>query len=89
MIWDPVAGHRLQHTRAKHAHTRQHTPTPQVSGYSVQNSYVRSPPETTRVTPVQIEKSVDASLKRLGVDHIDLLQIHVRSVLLSGWLNFN
>lgn len=47
-----------------------------VSGYSVQNSYVRDPPETTRVTPAQIQKSVDASLKRLGVDHIDLLQIH-------------
>ncbi|KIZ07436.1 Aldo/keto reductase family [Monoraphidium neglectum] len=47
-----------------------------VSGYSVQNSYVRSPPETTRVTKAQIKASVDASLQRLGVDHVDLLQIH-------------
>jgi hypothetical protein len=51
-------------------------PTLQVSGYSVQNSYVRDPPETTRVTPAQIAQSVDASLKRLGTDYIDLLQIH-------------
>lgn len=47
-----------------------------VSGYSVQNSYVRSPPETTRVTAAQIRQSVDASLARLGVDHVDLLQVH-------------
>ncbi|GBF92777.1 aldo keto reductase [Raphidocelis subcapitata] len=47
-----------------------------VSGYSTTNSYVRSPPETTRVTARQIKASVDASLQRLGVDHVDLLQIH-------------
>lgn len=53
---------------------------PQVSGYSVQNSYVRSPPETTRVTAKQVQQSVDASLARLGVDHVDLLQIHWSAV---------
>ncbi|KAI8471365.1 MAG: oxidoreductase [Monoraphidium minutum] len=47
-----------------------------VSGYSVQNAYVRSPPETTRVTAAQVKASVDASLQRLGVDHVDLLQVH-------------
>lgn len=51
-------------------------PPPQVSGYSTNNSYIRSPPETTRVTAAQIRQSVDASLARLGTDHIDLLQIH-------------
>jgi aryl-alcohol dehydrogenase-like predicted oxidoreductase len=30
----------------------------------------------TAVTPDQIVDSVDASLERLGVDYIDLLQIH-------------
>jgi len=54
----------------------------QVSGYSAQNAYIRSPPETTRVNAAQIQQSVDSSLKRLGVDHVDLLQIHVG----LGWL---
>ncbi|KIZ07435.1 Aldo/keto reductase family protein [Monoraphidium neglectum] len=47
-----------------------------ISGYSVLQTYLRNPPETTRITKAQIKASVDASLKRLGVDHVDLLQIH-------------
>jgi aryl-alcohol dehydrogenase-like predicted oxidoreductase len=30
----------------------------------------------SRLTPAQIEVSVDESLKRLGVEYVDLLQIH-------------
>ncbi len=47
-----------------------------VSGFSEQRAYVRKDADCCRVTPAQIEESVDASLQRLGVDHIDLLQIH-------------
>lgn len=47
-----------------------------VSGYSANNTYVRSPPEVTRLNAKQIQQSVDASLKRLGVDYVDLLQCH-------------
>eukprot|EP00197_Chlamydomonas_leiostraca_P005555 CAMPEP_0202867978 /NCGR_PEP_ID=MMETSP1391-20130828/9902_1 /ASSEMBLY_ACC=CAM_ASM_000867 /TAXON_ID=1034604 /ORGANISM="Chlamydomonas leiostraca, Strain SAG 11-49" /LENGTH=386 /DNA_ID=CAMNT_0049548071 /DNA_START=29 /DNA_END=1189 /DNA_ORIENTATION=- len=47
-----------------------------ISGYSERTTWVRDPPRTTRVTREQIKESVDASLKRLGTDHIDLLQIH-------------
>ncbi|KAG2449359.1 hypothetical protein HYH02_005513 [Chlamydomonas schloesseri] len=47
-----------------------------VSGYSERTTWVRNPPRTTRVSREQIIESVDASLKRLQVDHIDLLQIH-------------
>ena len=47
-----------------------------VSGYSERNSWCRTPPETTRVTAAQIAQSVDASLARLGVSEIDLLQVH-------------
>ncbi|GLC48801.1 hypothetical protein PLESTB_000149900 [Pleodorina starrii] len=47
-----------------------------VSGYSERGTWVRNPPRTLRVTREQIVESVDASLKRLQVDHIDLLQIH-------------
>ncbi|KAK9814171.1 hypothetical protein WJX72_001597 [[Myrmecia] bisecta] len=39
------------------------------------NKYLREGKET-RVTPSQIEQSVEDSLKRLGTDHIDLLQVH-------------
>lgn len=45
-----------------------------VSGYSDQRSYIRG--DTLRVRPDQISASVDASLQRLGVDYVDLLQIH-------------
>ncbi|KXZ41733.1 hypothetical protein GPECTOR_301g817 [Gonium pectorale] len=47
-----------------------------VSGYSDRSPWVRNPPRTTRVNREQILESVDASLKRLQVDHVDLLQIH-------------
>jgi aryl-alcohol dehydrogenase-like predicted oxidoreductase len=32
--------------------------------------------EGSALTPTQIKESVDASLQRLGVDYIDLLQLH-------------
>lgn len=47
-----------------------------VSGYSDQRSYIRGGDSVLRVTPSQIESSVDASLARLQTDHIDLLQVH-------------
>lgn len=50
----------------------------QVAGYGTHNTYLRSPePPAVRVTPAQIVESVDASLKRLGTDYIDLLQVGV------------
>jgi aryl-alcohol dehydrogenase-like predicted oxidoreductase len=45
-----------------------------VSGYNERFTWLRDGP--TRVTRDQIISSVDASLSRLGVDHLDLLQIH-------------
>lgn len=48
-------------------------PLVQVSGYS-DKTWLRE--GGTRVTPDQIEQSVDASLQRLKTDHLDLLQIH-------------
>lgn len=47
----------------------------QVAGYGTHNTYLRSPERTVRVQPDQIVESVDASLKRLGTDYIDLLQV--------------
>lgn len=47
-----------------------------VAGYTSDRAYMRPGADCCRVTPAQIEQSVDASLQRLGVDHIDLLQIH-------------
>jgi aryl-alcohol dehydrogenase-like predicted oxidoreductase len=47
-----------------------------VAGYGTHNTYVRDNGETVRVTRDQIIESVDKSLKRLGTDYIDLLQIH-------------
>jgi aryl-alcohol dehydrogenase-like predicted oxidoreductase len=47
----------------------------QVAGYGTHNTYLRNPEQTVRVTPDQIVESVDASLKRLGTDYIDLLQV--------------
>lgn len=46
-----------------------------VSGYGRQ-SYLRKDGSTPRVDEKNIVESVDASLQRLGVDHIDLLQVH-------------
>jgi aryl-alcohol dehydrogenase-like predicted oxidoreductase len=46
-----------------------------VSGYGRQ-SYLRKDGSTPRVNESNVVESVDASLQRLGVDHIDLLQIH-------------
>merc|ERR1712087_80782 len=45
-----------------------------VSGYNERFTWLRDGP--TRATREQIFASVDASLARLGVDHLDLLQIH-------------
>lgn len=45
-----------------------------VAGYG--NAYLRPGGETTNLTPAQIAASVDASLGRLGVETIDLIQIH-------------
>eukprot|EP00200_Dunaliella_tertiolecta_P004745 CAMPEP_0202356994 /NCGR_PEP_ID=MMETSP1126-20121109/11211_1 /ASSEMBLY_ACC=CAM_ASM_000457 /TAXON_ID=3047 /ORGANISM="Dunaliella tertiolecta, Strain CCMP1320" /LENGTH=331 /DNA_ID=CAMNT_0048949811 /DNA_START=121 /DNA_END=1116 /DNA_ORIENTATION=+ len=47
-----------------------------VSGYSTRTTWVRDPQRPVRVTPEQIQESVDRSLSRLGTDYIDLLQIH-------------
>ena len=49
----------------------------QVAGFGKHNPYLRADTvDAVRVTPAQIAASVDASLARLGTDHIDLLQIH-------------
>merc|ERR1719440_248929 len=45
-----------------------------VSGFNERFTWLRGEP--TRVTRDQIIASVDASLERLGVEHLDLLQIH-------------
>lgn len=46
-----------------------------VSGYS-EVKHLRDAGNGTSVTAAQIEESVNKSLKRLGTDYIDLLQIH-------------
>jgi len=45
-----------------------------VSGFNERFTWLRGGP--TRVTREQVIASVDASLARLGVEHLDLLQIH-------------
>jgi aryl-alcohol dehydrogenase-like predicted oxidoreductase len=47
-----------------------------VAGYGERTAWVRDPPETCMLDRRQIKMSVDASLQRLGVDRIDLLQAH-------------
>jgi aryl-alcohol dehydrogenase-like predicted oxidoreductase len=47
-----------------------------VSGRSERIDWLRADGSSTQVNRAQIIESVDASLKRLGTDYIDLLQVH-------------
>ena len=47
-----------------------------VCGYNERYTWFRESGEGTRLTKGQILESVDASLKRLGTDYIDVLQLH-------------
>lgn len=47
-----------------------------VSGFSTKETSLRDNPKGMRVDAANIKESVEKSLKRLGIDYIDLLQIH-------------
>ncbi len=47
-----------------------------VSGYSERLSYLRKSGKPVRVDEENILEGVENSLQRLGIDYIDLLQIH-------------
>jgi len=47
-----------------------------VCGYNDRYTWLRESGEGTRLTRAQIIESVEGSLRRLGVDEIDLLQLH-------------
>lgn len=49
----------------------------QVSGYGERGAHMRDSDTLLRVTPAQIEESVNKSLARLGTDYIDLLQVPI------------
>jgi hypothetical protein len=60
-------------------HDAQHTCTaacgPQVCGRSNYIDWIRADGSLSALTPEQIVESVEGSLRRLGTDYIDLLQV--------------